>query len=352
MVAPTMNAMTRFVLLPGLLGAVLGLAVVAIWQRTSHERASARPGYAAAVARAAPSVVNIYSRSRQEPPMCADKRLAPWCERLTGHDRTSLGSGVIVHPDGYILTNAHVIQQADEIRVLLADGRSASATLVGSDRGTDLAVVRIPLNDLKPISLGSSDDVQVGDVALAIGNPFGIGQTVSAGIISAKGRASVSLSPYDDLLQTDAAINPGNSGGALIDSDGRLIGINSLIVSGSGQSIGVGFAIPARLAYEVLEEIIETGRVTRGWLGITLDEVPAAPDGLRIIAVDDGGPAARSGIRPGDVIARINDRPAGDPNLLSRVVGKTRPGEVIRLEILRMGRVLQLQVVAGVRSDL
>ena len=348
-----MNDLTRNLLLPGLTGAAIGLIVVSgLWFFAPDDGPSARPGYAAAVARAAPSVVNIYSQARLVPPMCTDERLAPWCERLQGRTRTSLGSGVIVHPDGYILTNAHVIEHADEILVLLADGRSASATLIGSDPGTDLAVVRVPFTGLSPIALGASDDVQVGDVALAIGNPFGIGQTVSAGIISAKGRAGVSRSPYDDLLQTDAAINPGNSGGALIDSDGRLIGINSLIVSGSGQSIGMGFAIPARLAYDVLEEIIETGRVVRGWIGITLDELPADPAGFRIVAVDGDGPADRSGLRPGDVITTINAMPARDPNLLSRVVGQTRPGEEIQLEILRGGRTFLLRVEAGARSDL
>lgn len=269
-----MEILLRQWLTPMLVGLVTGGLVVGLWMATGdHQQGSApRPGYANAVARATPAVVNIYSRIRALPPMCLrDPRLQPWCDRLMGTDRTSLGSGVIVHPDGYIVTTAHVIEGASEILVMLADGRTTEAQLVGKDSLTDLAVIRVPLTGLTPIALGSSGNAAVGDVALAIGNPFGIGQTVSAGIISAKGRAGVSRSPYDDFLQTDAAINPGNSGGALIDAEGRLIGINTMIISPSGDSTGVGFALPAELAYQILEEIIESGRVTRGWLGLTLD---------------------------------------------------------------------------------
>lgn len=353
-----MRDLSRSVLLPALTGACIGLAAIVLWLWEKSDGAHDKQSYATAVARAAPSVVNIYSRSRTRPALCADPRLAPWCDRLAGQDRTSLGSGVIVHADGYIVTNAHVIDGAEEILVMLADGRTALATPIGSDRGTDLAVIRVALDGLQAITLGNARDVAVGDVALAIGNPFGIGQTVSLGIISAKGRAGISASPYDDFLQTDAAINPGNSGGALIDGSGALIGINTLILTGSGeasvQAMGVGFAIPANLAYDVLEELIETGRITRGWLGVTLDDVVPAPGetGLRIVAVDAAGPAERAGILAGDRVLAVGARRAQDPNDFSRTIGRTRPGEEIELTVARGSRILEVSVTVGARGEL
>ena len=275
-----------------------------------------------------------------------------------GTDRTSLGSGVIVHPEGFIVTNAHVIDGASEVLVMLADGRTAEATVIGSDRLTDLAVVHIPLTGLTAITLGDPSGAAVGDVALAIGNPFGIGQTVSAGIISATGRASVSASPYDDFLQTDAAINPGNSGGALIDASGRLIGINTLILSSSGDAMGVGFALPADLAYGVLEEIIQHGSVTRGWLGLSLENsgAPQPTNGIRVSSVERAGPADRAGLQAMDLITAVDGRPVRDPNAFSRRVGMTRPGETIHLEISRTAtdgstQSLALQVQAGHRPE-
>ena len=362
---PVMSVLVRQWLLPGLIGLLAGSGVVAVWSllaepepaaTRAEERAS---GYAAAVKRAAPSVVNIYSTVREVPPSCQrDPRLKPWCDRLMGADRTSLGSGVIVHPDGFIVTNAHVIEGASDVLVMLADGRTAAARVIGSDRLTDLAVVRIALGGLTAITLGDPSQVEVGDVALAIGNPFGIGQTVSAGIISATGRASVSASPYDDFLQTDAAINPGNSGGALIDASGRLIGINTLILSPSGESMGVGFALPADLTYGVLEEIIEHGQVVRGWLGLTLENNPApgATLGIMISGTEPAGPADRAGVRARDRITEVNGEPVRDPNAFSRLVGMTRPGETIRLGVMRIRddgsqEALSFQVVAGRRPD-
>lgn len=352
-------------LLPGLVGLLLGGLLVYFGQSLLRPApapavpAPAKPGYAAAVARAAPAVVNIYSTVHELPPNClTEPRLKPWCDRLMGADRTSLGSGVIVHPDGFIVTNAHVIDGANEVLVMLADGRTAAARVIGSDRLTDLAVIRIGLSDLSAITLGDVAAVAVGDVALAIGNPFGIGQTVSAGIISATGRASVSASPYDDFLQTDAAINPGNSGGALIDAGGRLIGINTLILSPSGEAMGVGFALPADLAYGVLEEIIEHGRVIRGWLGLTLENGPApgATRGIRISGVEQGGPAEQAGLRALDEITAVNGKSLQDPNAFSRLVGMTRPGETIRLQIARSGpdgsgQTIAVEVEAGRRPD-
>ncbi len=343
-----MRVLLRQWLLPGLIGLILGGGLVTFWsERSDLQSAPASSGiepitppssYAAAVARAAPSVVNVYSTVREAPPNCeTDPRLKPWCDRLMGIDRTSLGSGVIVHPDGFVVTNAHVIDGASDVLVMLADGRTAAASVIGSDRLTDLAVVRIQLPGLTAITLGDPSSVAVGDVALAIGNPFGIGQTVSAGIISATGRASVSASPYDDFLQTDAAINPGNSGGALIDASGRLIGINTLILSPSGEAMGVGFALPADLTYGVLEEIIEHGRVIRGWLGLTLENnlAPGPTDGIRINGIEPAGPADRAGLRALDRITSVNGKPIRDPNVFSRLVGMTRPGDTIELTVAR-----------------
>ncbi len=354
-----MQQTIRHILLPACVGLAIGAAVLLLLRVGNSGGEDVRPaerrtGYADAVARAAPAVVNIYSRIREVPPSCLrDANLRPWCERLMGVDRTSLGSGVIVHPRGYVLTNAHVIAGASEIVVMLSDGRSAEASLVGSDELTDLAVVRVPFTDLTPIQLGDSDAVAVGDLALAIGNPFGIGQTVSQGIISAKGRASLSASPYDDFLQTDAAINPGNSGGALIDATGRLIGINTLIISSSGQTMGVGLAIPARLAYEVLEEIISTGAVVRGWLGLTLDPMPA-PDpegGIVISSIEAGGPAALAGLVAGDRILALDGEAARDPHRLSRAIGRRDPGQMLELLVLRKDERLPISVVAGRRPE-
>ncbi len=350
-------------LLPGLIGLLVGAGLVFFLRGADPQTvapAATAPitGYASAVERAAPSVVNIYSTVREVPPSCLNEpRLKPWCDRLMGVDRTSLGSGVIVHPDGFIVTNAHVIDGASEVLVMLADGRTAEARLVGSDRLTDLAVVRVNLPDLTAITLGDPAGVAVGDVALAIGNPFGIGQTVSAGIISATGRASVSASPYDDFLQTDAAINPGNSGGALIDASGRLLGINTLILSPSGEGMGVGFALPADLAYGVLEEIIEHGSVTRGWLGLSLENSPAPRgSGIRISGIEAAGPADQAGLQVLDLITGVNGEPVQDPNAFSRLVGMTSPGQTIALSIHRTepdGRVatLAVQVEAGRRPE-
>jgi len=353
---PVMSPMIRNWLLPILIGLALGGGIAAFWQTRQVPPDSVRPGHAPAVARAAPSVVNIYSTVHESPPACQqDPRLKPWCDRMTGADRISLGSGVIIHPEGYIVTNAHVIAGASEVLVMLSDGRTAEAELIGSDAFTDLAVVRVPLRSLTAITLGNPADVAVGDVALAIGNPFGIGQTVSAGIISATGRASISPSPYDDFLQTDAAINPGNSGGALIDASGRLIGINTLIISPTGEGLGVGFALPADLAYGILEEIIEYGSVVRGWLGLTLENplAPVEENGIRISGIEPEGPAARAGLAANDLITTLNGNRVPDPNTFSRLVGRTRPGEPVQLEVRRAENggvsTFSVAVIAGQR---
>ena len=347
-----MRELLRYVFIPALVGGTVGLAVMLL---NPFDGAATRPGYAAAVKRAAPGVVNIYSSKVVSPPICQLPRFREWCERFSGdgrsHMQSSLGSGVIVRDDGYILTNNHVIAGAVEILVAFSDGQATTASLVGSDPETDLAVIQVQASGLTPIPMGSSNSAEVGDVALAIGNPFGIGQTVSSGIISAKGRAGISPSPYDDFIQTDAAINPGNSGGALIDAHGGLIGINTMIFSRSGGSEGIGFAIPAQLAMAILEEIVQTGRVTRGYLGVELANTPppGAGVGLQITQVKIGGPANRAGIRIGDFILAIDDQPAVSSTAVSRQIAHTPPGSELALEVMRGGRQLSLRARAGQR---
>lgn len=349
-----MRELVRYILVPALVGGAVGLGVML---NSQVNGTPTKPGYAAAVKRAAPGVVNIYSSKLVQHPMCEMPRFRDWCERFAGADRgqmqNSLGSGVIVREDGYILTNNHVIEGADEIIVAFSDGQATTATLVASDPETDLAVIRVQASGLTPVPRDPSSVVEVGDVALAIGNPFGIGQTVSSGIISAKGRAGISRSPYEDFIQTDAAINPGNSGGALIDANGNLIGINTLIFSRSGGSEGIGFAIPAQLAMAVLEEIIETGRVVRGYLGVELSSTPPAGAGvgLEVTRLMSPSPAASAGLRPGDLILSINEQPAVSAAGVTRQIAHVEPGSELEIEVLRGNRQISLTARAGERPQ-
>jgi serine protease DegS len=348
-----MRELLRYVLVPALVGAAVGLGVMMLVR--PEPAPTPHPGYASAVQRAAPSVVNIYSSKVVTPPICELPRFQAWCERFSSGEalnmQSSLGSGVVVREDGYILTNNHVIAGADEILVAFNSGQATTARVIGTDLETDLAVIKVEASGLRPIPLDRSSEIRVGDVALAIGNPFGIGQTVSSGIVSAKGRTGISASPYDDFIQTDAAINPGNSGGALIDAQGNLIGINTLIYSRSGASEGIGFAIPARLAMAVLDEIVETGRVTRGWLGIELSSTPppGMGVGLEVTGVLDRGPAHQAGLLVGDLIIAINDEPAVSSSVASRLIAHTMPGSDIRIDILRGQRPLSVTARSGQR---
>lgn len=282
--------------------------------------------YADAVTTAAPAVVNLYTTkviNKPNHPLFED----PQFRRFFGDNspkqkrmESSLGSGVIMSPEGYILTNNHVTSGADQIVVALKDGRETLARVIGSDPETDLAVLKIDLKNLPAITIGRSDSIRIGDVALAIGNPFGVGQTVTMGIISATGRNQLGLNNYEDFIQTDAAINPGNSGGALVDANGNLTGINTAIFSKSGGSQGIGFAIPVKLAMEVMKSIIEHGQVIRGWLGIEVQPLTqelaesfglSGRPGIVVAGIFRDGPAQKAGLQLGDVILSIDGEPAG-----------------------------------------
>lgn len=321
--------------------------------------------YAEAVKRAAPSVVNIYTQkklSRPSHPLLDDPFFRrffssgnrPQQERI----ESSLGSGVIISGEGYILTNNHVVDDADQIIVQLNDGREAQAAVVGKDTETDLAVLRIQADNLAAISIGHPQQAQVGDVVLAIGNPFGLVQSVSQGIISAVGRQGLGLNTFENFLQTDAAINPGNSGGALIDAYGNLLGINSAIPNRTGYSVGIGFAIPADTALKVLEDIVQYGKVIRGWLGVearTLNPEIAErlnldpPVGLVITNVVRGSPAELAGLTRGDIITRINNHWVGQDNRGLNLIAQLSPGDSVQLQIWRQGTISTVMAVAGTR---
>ena len=311
--------------------------------------------YADAVDAAAASVVSIYtSRSARKGGLMRDPFFKNYADNNAPRQRRierSLGSGVIASKNGYILTNHHVIAGADEILVSLLDGRESLASLVGSDPETDLAVLKIKMPDLSPISFGLPDQARVGDVVLALGNPFGFGHTVTQGIISAKGRYGLALNTYENYLQTDADINPGNSGGALIDVYGRLLGINSAIWSKSGGSQGIGLAVPSDTAQQVMSEIISKGMVIRGWLGIEIRHTNNDAKGNTISAVYSNSPAERAGLKPGDTLSKINDIPAINGRMGMMQVALLEPGQVIPIEVIRNGSPLKLQVTVGKRPN-
>ena len=309
--------------------------------------------YADAVEEAVPAVVNIHTAkiiTHRVHPLLKDpvfqKFFGDRFAKARKEIQTSLGSGVLISAQGYVLTNNHVIEGADQIQVLLADGRSAKARVVGSDLDTDLAVLHITTGKLPSIVIGDSSRLRVGDVVLAIGNPFGVGQTVTSGIISATGRDHLGITAYEDFIQTDAAINPGNSGGALIDTRGALIGINSAIYSQSGGSQGIGFAIPISLAKGVMTQIIEKGYVARGWLGIEAQDLTPQlaktlglnyTRGMLIGAVIEDGPAAAAGLQHGDIVTAINDEPVPGTNEAMKTISRVQPGTIIKLTGVRKG---------------
>jgi serine protease DegQ len=329
----------------------------------SKPPASAGGSYRAAAARAMPAVVNIITSKkpkRGKHPLLRD----PFFKKFFGEredsddDESSLGSGVIVSAQGYILTNNHVVEAADEIEVVLADGRKAAAKLVGTDPETDLAVIKITLEKLPVIVLGQAEQAQVGDVVLAIGNPFGVGQTVTMGIISALGRNNLHINHFENFIQTDAAINFGNSGGALVDAGGNLLGINSAIYSQSGGSVGIGFAIPVSTAKNVMEAIIKTGHVVRGWIGVESQEITpelAASFGLQrqsgaiIAGVVRNGPADKGGVKPGDILLSVDGKPVADTNSMLNLIAQLVPGGKAKMTVLRKNKETTLNVTVGKR---
>nr|VFJ50586.1 MAG: serine protease DegS [Candidatus Kentron sp. FM] len=336
--------------------------------------------YADAVESASPAVVNIHTTkvvTRRVSPLFDD----PFFRRFFGSDdpvfrhffgdrsgrgntrkriENSLGSGVIFDKKGYILTNNHVIAGADEIKVLLQDGRSAQARIVGTDPATDLAVLQIELDRLPAIVISQSKVLRVGDVVLAIGNPFGVGQTVTMGIVSATGRDRLGINTFEDFIQTDAAINPGNSGGALINPHGELIGINTAIFSKSGGSQGIGFAIPVTLAGDVMEQIIEHGFVARSWLGIDAQDITpdlaesfglGNTDGVLVAGVLRGGPADVAGVEPGDVITHVEKAQVEDAHDLLNIIARIRPETTTALQIVRNGRKMTIRARVKQRPE-
>ncbi|MFD2301489.1 trypsin-like peptidase domain-containing protein [Paracidovorax citrulli] len=317
--------------------------------------------FSAAVRKAAPAVVSINTSKAVRNPRSND----PWFQFFFGDQgaqqtQTGLGSGVIVSPDGYILTNNHVVEGADEIEVTLADSRRTRATVIGTDPDTDLAILKVDLDKLPAMVLGNSDQLSVGDQVLAIGNPFGVGQTVTSGIVSALGRSQLGINTFENFIQTDAAINPGNSGGALVDINGNLMGINTAIYSRSGGSMGIGFAIPVSTAKLVLDGIVKDGQVTRGWIGVEPNELSPelaatfgvrATEGVIITGVLQDGPAARAGIRPGDVIVRVGDKPTDNVSALLSAVAALKPGEPAAFQLQRGDAQLELNVVPGTRPQ-
>lgn len=343
--------------------------VVALREAVSPDKPAAAVSagsYAPAAKRALPAVVHVYtSKQTRTPrnPFMDDPvfrhffgdRLGNQAERQAA----GLGSGVIVSPDGYILTNNHVIETADDIEVALYDGRKFEAVIIGRDPESDLAVLRIKTGDALPsITLAPGDSLAVGDVVLAIGNPFGVGQTVTMGIVSALGRSHLGINTFENFIQTDAAINPGNSGGALVDAEGNLVGVNAAIYSRSGGSLGIGFAIPVSLARDVMEQIISTGSVVRGWIGVEIQEItPELADsfgmpvskGALIAGVVRGSPAERAGIRPGDILLAIDTRDISDAQNMLEAISRLAPGSQVRFHLRRKGKDTDLDVEIGRR---
>ena len=356
---------------PGLLpwqsgdGAVVTIKEASVDKSRKAEIEPAPGSFSSAAKKAMPSVVNVFTTKEIKAaphPFMED----PFFRRFFG-DRfespqsrraASLGSGVIVSSQGYILTNHHVIEAADEIEIALADGRKTKARVIGSDPETDLAVVRVDMEGLPAITFGYSDNALVGDIVLAIGNPFGVGQTVTMGIISALGRTHLGINTFENFIQTDAAINPGNSGGALVDASGNLIGINTAIVSRTGGSLGIGFAITAGVAKQIMEQIIRTGGVTRGWIGVEVQDMTPelaesfkrpTTSGALIAGVLKGGPADRAGVKPGDIIVGVGGKEVTDSSGMLNLVAALPPGNMATITVMRNQNKKAIEIKVGKR---
>ena len=334
---------------------------VTLLEAASNAPGTVMPGsMSPAAKRAAPAVVSIATtQARTAHPLAND----PWFrffygDREDNSPQMGLGSGVIVSPEGYILTNNHVVEGAQEIEVTLSDSRRTTAKVIGTDPDTDLAVLRITLDRLPVIAMGNSDTVQVGDKALAIGNPFGVGQTVTGGIISALGRNQLGINTFENFIQTDAAINPGNSGGALVDVNGSLLGINTAIYSRSGGNMGIGFAIPVNTARQVLEGLVRDGQVTRGWIGVEPIELNAdlaetfgikQTEGVIITGVLQNGPAFKAGLKPGDVLLAVGEKDVRNVSELLTLIAAQTPGSAVKMRIKRRDADLSLDVTPAQR---
>jgi Do/DeqQ family serine protease len=342
-------------------------AVVAIQQAPAGGDARKVASFADAAQTALPAVVPIFtSQEVRRHPFSNDPvfrhffgdRFGPDSQRQSG-----LGSGVIVSADGLVLTNNHVIESADEIEVALHDGRKVKAKLVGADPESDLAVLKLTATEtgsrpLTPITFAPAESLRIGDVVLAIGNPFNVGQTVTSGIVSALGRTHLGINAFENFIQTDAAINPGNSGGALVDSNGHLVGINTAIYSQSGGSMGIGFAIPVSLARNVMEQIIKTGTVTRGWIGVEVQDMTTElaesfgvkdGQGALIAGVMRGSPADKAGVKPGDVLLTVGGKPVKDAQVMLDLIASLMPGEVARFGLSREGKPVEAAITVGKR---
>ena len=321
---------------------------------TDGAASRASSGFALAASRAAPAVVSVTATRLARNPHADDPRFRFFFGDQAGtQQQLGLGSGVIVSPEGYLLTNHHVVEDATDIEVKLADGRTGRAKLVGSDAETDIAVLKVELGQLPVVTLGDVRALQVGDAVLAIGNPFNVGQTVTSGIVSALDRNQPESSPFQNFIQTDAAINPGNSGGALVDAEGRLVGINTAIFSRTGGSMGIGFAVPVDTARSVMEALVRGGSVRRGWIGVEPRELSAeladslnlpVKNGVLITGVLQGGPAARGGLRPGDVVVQIEGRPVLTTGDLFSAVSALQPGSTAKVGVQRGAQVLALEL--------
>ena len=321
---------------------------------------AAAVGFSEAAKRAAPTVVSVVTSKAQRHPQRRD----PWFRYFFGdqegggQSQSGVGSGVIVSQDGYVLTNNHVVDRMDDIEVILTDGRKARAKVIGTDPESDLAVLKIDLDKLPTIVFGNSDTLQVGDAVLAIGNPFGVGQTVTSGIVSALGRNQLGINTFENFIQTDAAINPGNSGGALVDAHGNLMGINSAIYSRSGGNMGIGFAIPVSTARLVMESLIKEGQVTRGWIGVEpRDLTPEiaetfnlpVKEGVLITGVLHNGPAAKGGVRPGDVVVQVAGGKVANTTQLLNAVAGLKPGSVAQVQVQRGNQIMTMDVKVAQR---
>jgi serine protease DegS len=355
-----MNKLLQFITWPSIAGILAAIIILQASQPQEQVAAPVAVSFAEAVRLAVPSVVNIYTSKRvasRRNPSLDDpnyRRFLDGGNHRRERIQRSLGSGVIVSEQGLVLTSRHIISDADEILVLLHDGRSGLAQVIGSDPDTDLAVLQVSLDKLHAIKLGNPDRARVGDIVLAIGNPYGFGHSVSQGIVSAVGRYGLNLSTYEDFIQTDAAINQGNSGGALIDTQGRLLGINAATYSRSGESTGIGLATPVDLAMGVTEDLVNFGKVIRGWMGLEVQAVymPAQQrPTLLVTGTHPQGPAARAGIQQGDIITHINMQPVVDGQATMHQIALLRPGDMVEVSLRRDAGDQDVEVIVGIRPE-